>query len=376
LRLLIITNDFPPVVGGIENIVFSLADRLPPADVVVLTRLVKDAEHFDKGLPFEVRREPVGTLLPTPHLAKEASRIINERGIDFVYFATPLPLGVIGPRLLRQSDVPYACSVMGADFALSAAVPGIRLLLRKVLNSASVVLPLSSYLAEAVRGLVPEHRAVRILPPGVDTDRFQPPPEQTVSPNPRILFVSRVVARKGAETLIRAMGQILSKHPNARAVFVGGGPERYIHYLKHIARAENAQWSVSFEGSQPWHRLPPFYSSADVFAVPTHERLGGLETEGFGMVYLEAAASGLPVVAGNSGGVADAVIDGETGFIVDGRDPAQVADAIQRLLDDPEKAVQMGVAGRRRAVDEFSWDVIAARFREELAAAGRSTKRG
>jgi phosphatidylinositol alpha-1,6-mannosyltransferase len=366
LRLLVITNDFPPVAGGIENIVFSLVDRWPPADAVVLTRLVKDAHLFDKGLAFEVRREPVGTLLPTPDLLKKASRIVVERDIDFVYFATPFPLGLIGPRLLRQHNVPFACSVMGADFIVSAALPGVRAMLRNVLSSAALVLPLSRYLAESVQRLVPEHEAVTVLTPGVDTERFRPAQDPGVSESPRILFVSRVVARKGAESLLRAMSRVLPKHPSARAIFVGGGPPRYINYLKHLARAENIQWSVSFEGPQPWHRLPPFYSSADVFALPTHERLGGLETEGFGMVYLEAAASGLPVIAGNSGGVADAVVDGETGIIVDGRDPVEVADAILGLLDDPGKASAMGMAGRRRAVEEFSWEVIAERFRTEV----------
>jgi phosphatidylinositol alpha-1,6-mannosyltransferase len=355
--------------GGIENIVFSLVSRWEPDDAVVVTRLVEGSNEFDDKLPFEVRREPVGTLLPTPDLTKRVDRIVRERSIEMVYFPTPLPLGIIGPRLSRRHRVPYAVSVMGADFTLMSGLPVTRQLNTRVLQGASAVLPLSRFLAERVRELVPRHAAIKVVPPGVDTDLFRPPEVRTMQK--RILFVSRLVARKGAATLIKALPEVLRKHPDACLRFVGGGPRTYTTRLRAMTSNLGLESSVGFEGPQPWKRLPSYYADADLFAVPTFGRLGGREIEGFGMVYLEAAASRLPIVAGDTGGTSDAVLDGETGLLVDGADPQSVASALNDLLDNPERAESMGKAGRERAVKNFAWNVVANRFHSVLEAASR-----
>lgn len=358
VRLLVITNDFPPTLGGIENIVYSLVSRWNPGEVVVLTRLVPGSEEFDRDLAFEVRREPVGTLLPTPDLAKQARRIVLERSIDMVYFPTPLPLGLLGPRLLRGYGVPYAVSIMGTDFILVTKIPGARAAAKAVLKRAEVVLPISRFLEDSVRRLFKQPPHTRLVPPGVDTSAFRPDVSpENLGDGPIVLFVSRLVARKGADVLVRASSEF-----GGRLVLVGGGPRRYVERLKRMAGE-----LVLFAGPQPWERLPSFYAAAEVFAVPTRSRFGGLDIEGFGMVYLEAAAAGLPAVAGRNGGVEDAVVDQETGLIVDGNNSAAVAAAVRRLLDDPAEAQRMGARARERAVREFSWDVIASKFREALS---------
>ncbi len=162
------------------------------------------------------------------------------------------------------------------------------------------------------------------------------------------------------------MPGVLEAHPAARAVLVGGGPSRYVRRLKQMARSIGDGRSVTFAGPQPWSRVPSWYASGDVFAMPTRDRFGGLETEGFGMVYLEAAACGVPAVGGLAGGTHDAVIEGETGHLVDGGDPGAVAAAINRLFDDPVKLRTMGESARARVEEHFTWDAVSAKLRRAI----------
>lgn len=343
---------------------FSITSRWEPNDVVVLTRYAPRGSEFDQSQSFEIHREPVGTLLPTPGLFEKAREIVTRRSIDMIWFPTPLPAGLIGPRLSRLTGTLFAVSIMGADFTLTSSFPFARGQAKKILQRSAAVLPLSGFLAEEARRLVPDHPNVEVVPPGVDTDLFRP--AEGRAPKEEILFISRVVARKGALTLIRSLPEIQSRHPSAHLRFVGGGPRSYVARLLAIAKGLGIDTSITFEGPQPWERLPAYYLDSDVFCVPTQSRLRGREIEGFGMVYLEAAACGLPVVAGNTGGTRDAVIDGETGYIVDGSDPAAVASSVVTLLNDRHKAGTFGHAGRQRAVEEFDWGVVFRRFRSIL----------
>jgi phosphatidylinositol alpha-1,6-mannosyltransferase len=169
------------------------------------------------------------------------------------------------------------------------------------------------------------------------------------------------VARKGPSTLIAALPRILARHPGTTLQIVGGGSD--LRHLQHAARATGVSSSVRFAGPVPWGDLPRYYAAADVFALPTRERFWGLETEGFPLVYLEAASAGRPVVAGAAGGVGEAVADGETGIIVDGRSADETAAAIIRLLDDPALARRMGTLGRQRVLSGFTWDDTVDQFR-------------
>ncbi|MGH2769040.1 MAG: glycosyltransferase family 4 protein, partial [Actinomycetota bacterium] len=340
MRLLEVTNDFPPTLGGIENYAFSLVSRWQPDEVVVLARKVPGSDDFDRRLPFEMLRQPVRLLLPTPTLLRKTVEIIRTRSIDIVHFASPVPLALLGPRIRRATGVPYAVSVHGGELVLAASLPAARSLLATALRQAQLVLPASLFtqraVLDALGGSARNPPPISVLTPGVDPDRFSPdvsPPEHLRLGGPVIVAVSRMVARKGAGTLIAALPRILSRHPGARLLLVGGGPD--LPRLGRLARALGVAPAVIFAGPQPWSDIARFYAAGNIFALPTRARFRGLETEGFPLVYLEAASCGLPAVAGDAGGVCEAVIEDETGYIVDGRRPERAAAAIERLLDDP-----------------------------------------
>lgn len=367
MRLLEITNDFPPTLGGIESYVYSLTRRWEPDRVTVLTRWTPGSDEFDSTLGFDVIREPVGTLLPTRQLLRKAATLIEERSVDVIHFATPLPLGVMGPKLLRSHGIPYAVTVNGAEFVLPASLLIGRQLLKRAMTDAAVVLPYSAFLKREVQKIFPSGPPIESVPPGIDPERFPEnlePAFQSPSGGPVIVSAGRLIARKGSVQLLEAFVQVLERHPDTHVLFVGGGPE--LKKLRRLAAERHLGSSITFVGSQPWESIPGFLASADIFALPVRERFGGLETEGFGIVFLEAAAAGLPSIGGNVGGVPDAIVDGETGLLVDGRDPNSIAQALLRILNDPEEGRRLGKAGRERVMNEFTWDHFFARFKEAL----------
>jgi phosphatidylinositol alpha-1,6-mannosyltransferase len=373
VRLLVITNDFPPTLGGIENYIYSIVARWKPDDITVLTRAAgcrEEEADVDAGLTAHVHREPVGTLLPTRQVFDRALRLLGERPCDLVHFASPLPLALLGPKLRRATGLPYAVSVHGGEFVAGARLA--RPLMERALGAAAVALPVSSFTEGAIHRLLPHPPPTAVVHPGVDADRFAPdlaPAFRRSADRPVILTVCRLVARKGPATLIAALPWVLARHPGCLLVVVGGGPDR--SRLERAAEAHGVAGSVRLLGRRPWPAIGRYYAAADVFALPTRERFWGLETEGFPLVYLEAAAAGLPVVAGLAGGVREAVDDGTTGLIVDGRRPEEVADALLGLLDDPPRRRAMGAAGRQRVLDRFSWERTTDRFQAALEAHAR-----
>jgi phosphatidylinositol alpha-1,6-mannosyltransferase len=186
---------------------------------------------------------------------------------------------------------------------------------------------------------------------------------------PVVVCVSRLVPRKGQDSLIRALPLIHRRIPDAALLIVSGGPDA--PRLQRLAVQTGVADDVVFTGSVPWAELPRYYAAGDVFAMPCRTRRRGLDVEGLGIVYLEASATGLPVVAGDSGGAPDAVREGETGYVVNGRDVAQVAERIAALLSDPELASKLGAAGRAWVEDEWQWDDLAARMTALLDGAAR-----
>lgn len=376
MRLLEITNDFPPSIGGIENYTYSLVERWPAGDVMVVAPAVQGGAELDRTLDYEVVRIPSGrVLLPTRQLVRTVADIARRHRADIVHFSSPFPIAFLGPRLLEETGIPYAVTLHGGELVLWGSLPASGALMRRSLEKASVLLPVSSFTSRAVQRLVPRRTPpCVVVTPGVECDRFAPPADtEAVSgdgrpqPNegPVIVSVSRLVARKGPATLIRALPRVLGRIPEARAVIVGDGPDR--PRLERLAGSLGISGCVQFAGPQPWRDVPRFYREADVFALPTRERFGGLETEGFPLVYLEAAASGLPSVAGEAGGVRDAVLDGVTGYVVDGRNAEEVSATLIRLLEDPGHARRLGEQARHRVEAEFSWDRVAAQFRAVLA---------
>jgi phosphatidylinositol alpha-1,6-mannosyltransferase len=376
VRLLEITNDFPPTLGGIENYIYSIVARWDPADVVIVTRATSGCEEVDATLDAEVRRERVATLLPTPGFQSRVVGLLADVPFDMVHFASAtLPLSLLGPRIRRATGIPYAVTVHGGEFMIGARL--FRPLMQRALGEAAVALPVSTFTQEAVLRYLRDPPPTEVVSPGVDPARFAPRQEAGPEPAPArrahgekepgrvILCVCRLVARKGPATLIGALPRILARHPGTILRIVGDGSDR--RRLQHAARRAGVSSSVHFVGPVPWGSLPGYYAAADVFALPTRERFRGLDTEGFPLVYLEAASAGLPVVAGAAGGVGEAVADGETGIIVDGRSPEETAAAVIRLLDDPVLARSMGALGRDRVLGGFTWDDTVDQFRTALA---------
>ena len=367
---LFVTNDFPPKLGGIQTMLWELWRRLDPTSFVVLTTGHADAQEWDAEQPFRVVRTDDRVLLPTRGLARRIDALAAEVGARAVVLDPALPLGLVGPRL-RRAD--YAVVLHGAEVTVPGRLPGSSQLLRRVLEGADLVVAAGGYpLAEAQRVARQPLPSV-LVPPGVDTDRFVPlSADERAAARERfglpvdgrlVVSVSRLVPRKGMDVLIEATSRLAPARPDLTVAI--GGTGRDERRLARRIRAAGAP--VRLLGRISHADLPLLYGCGDVFAMLCRNRWGGLEQEGFGIVFLEAAAAGVPQVAGDSGGAAEAVIEGETGLVV-GRpgDPAAVAEAIGRLLDDPDERAAMAVAGRARAVTSFSYDVLAARLGEAL----------
>lgn len=371
---LLVTNDFPPKVGGIQSYLWELWRRLPPDQATVLTTAHPGAAAFDEAQDFRVVRAG-RVLLPTPALARRVRALATEIGAGAVVLDPALPVGLIGPHLA----IPYAVVLHGAEVTVPGRLPGSRSALAHVLGGAVHLVAAGGYpaaeAARAVRGAVPP---VTVVPPGVDCERFRPlsaearakaRAERGLPEDAEVVVgVSRLVPRKGMDTLVRAAGLLAPVRPNLVVVIAGQG--RDLARLRRLAAEAGAP--VRFLGRVPDERLPAVYGCSDVFAAPCRSRWRGLEQEGFGIVFLEAAACGVPQVAGDSGGAAEAVADGETGVVVRRpADPAEVAAAIAGLLGDPDRRRAMGDAARRRAVEQFSYDHLAATLADALGGLGR-----
>jgi len=370
-RTLLITNDFPPRPGGIQQFVHNLALRQPPGSVVVYASTWKGAAKFDADQPFDVVRENTSVLLPTPGVARRAARLARAYDCDTVWFGAAAPLGLLATGLRRRAGIARAVAQSHGHEVGWAALPGARGLLRRVARGVDVVTYLGEYqrvrLARAVDGLA----TLRRLAPGVDVDAYSPAVDGSavrarygLTGRPVVVCVSRLVPRKGQDALIRALPAIRRRVPDAALLVVSGGP--YRPTLERLARETGVAGDVVFTGSVPWEELPAYYAAGDVFAMPCRTRRRGLDVEGLGIVYLEASATGLPVVAGDSGGAPDAVRDGETGYVVSGRDLAGIADRVATLLADPDLARRMGAAGRAWVESEWRWDAQAERMRALL----------
>lgn len=370
-RTLLVTNDFPPRAGGIQQFVHNLAVRLPAGSLVAYASTWKGAGKFDAEQPFEVIREDTGVLLPTPGVARRAAEIARAHDCDSVWFGAAAPLGLLAHGLRRGTGIRRAVGLTHGHEIGWAALPGARQALRRIARGTDVLTYLGDYqrvrLDRALHGLTDLQR----LAPGVDVDAFHPDVDGApirarygLSDRPVIVCVSRLVPRKGQDMLIRALPTIRRRVPGAALLLGSGGP--YRPKLERLARDLGVADDVIFTGSVPWEELPSLYAAGDVYAMPCRTRAGGLDVEGLGIVYLEASATGLPVVAGDSGGAPDAVLPGETGYVVGGRDVAAIAGRIADLLGEPARARAMGAAGRAWVERDWRWEKQADRLRSLL----------
>ncbi|MFF8626871.1 glycosyltransferase family 4 protein [Streptomyces werraensis] len=371
-KTLIVTNDFPPRPGGIQAFLHNMALRLDPERVVVYASTWKRTREgleataaFDAEQPFTVVRDRTTMLLPTPAATRRAVGLLREHGCTSVWFGAAAPLGLMAPALRRAGAERIVATTHGHE-AGWAQLPAARQLLRRIGESTDTVTYLGEYTRSRIaRALTPGAAARMVqLPPGVDEKTFHPGSggdevraRLGLTDRPVVVCVSRLVPRKGQDTLIRAMPAILAAESDAVLLIVGGGP--YEKDLRRLAADTGVAASVRFTGSVPWSELPAHYGAGDVFAMPCRTRRGGLDVEGLGIVYLEASATGLPVVAGDSGGAPDAVLDGETGWVVPGTSPADTADRVTTLLADPELRASMGRRGREWVEEKWRWDLLA-----------------
>jgi phosphatidyl-myo-inositol dimannoside synthase len=363
MTALLVTNDFPPKIGGIQSYLHELWRRLPPGDATVFTTRYPGDREWDAAQPFRVVRAAERQFFPTPGLARRIDALAAEVGADLILLDPWLPLGRLGPRL---RSAPYGVIVHGAEVTVPGRLPGTRQLGGRVLRGAAVVIAAGHYPArEAARAAGGALPGV-IVPPGVDVDRFRPLAAADraatrrafgLDPDrPLVLGVSRLVPRKGFDVLIDAVAGL----PDVQLAIAGAGRDR--RRLEARAARRGLGSRACFLGRVPDDdSFPRLYATGDVFAVPCRDRWAGLEAEGFGIVFLEAAAAGVPSVAGRSGGSHEAVVDGETGFVVDGR-AADVQGALAAILGDDARRALMGHAARARAVAEFSYEHLVARL--------------
>lgn len=379
-RTLVITNDFPPRAGGIQSFVHNLAVRQPTGSIVVYASTSPGAEKFDAEQPFEVVREPTGMLLPTPAIARRAARLVREHDCDTLWFGAAAPLGLLATGLRRRAGIRRSVALTHGHEIGWAALPGARTLLRRIGRGQDVTTYLGEYTRVRLDRVLRDVTALRRLAPGVDVDLHHPGIDASgirarhgLTGRPVVVCVSRLVPRKGQDALIRALPLIRRRVPDAALLVVGGGP--YRPTLEKLVREHHLSGDVVFTGGVEWAELPVHYAAGDVFAMPCRTRNRGLDVEGLGMVFLEASATGLPVVVGDSGGAPDAVRDGETGYLVDGRNPDRIADRIATLLEDPERARRMGAAGRDWVEHEWRWELQAERLAELLRPTAPGTNR-
>ncbi|MFI8978130.1 glycosyltransferase family 4 protein [Nocardia asteroides] len=372
-RTLLVTNDFPPRPGGIQSYLQALANQLPPDDLVVYAPRWRGDSHekFDAAQKFRVVRHPTTLMLPTPGVLRRASALLREHECDTVWFGAAAPLAAMTPMLRRAGAERVLASTHGHEVGWSM-LPGARQVLRSIGENTDVVTYVSKYTRGRFASAFGPRAALEYLPPGVDPAEFRPDPAARaelrarygLGHRPTVLCLSRLVARKGQDMLIVAMKEIRARVDGAVLVIAGGGP--YEARLRGLAEALDVTDSVVFTGRVPSGELAAHHTIADVFAMPCRTRGAGLDVEGLGIVYLEASATGVPVVAGSSGGAPETVREGETGLVVHGRSVEQISDAVVELLTDRDKAAAMGAAGRAWVEQNWHWDRQGARLRELL----------
>jgi phosphatidylinositol alpha-1,6-mannosyltransferase len=374
-RVLIVTNDFPPRRGGIQSFVHALAARLPEDAVCVYAPAWDGASGFDARQPFPVVRHRTSLMLPVPAVARRAARILADYDCDTVLFGAAAPLGLLAPALRRAGAQRIVALTHGHE-AGWAALPVARSLLRRIGDEVDVMTYLGEYFRLRLAAALSPQAAARMvrLAPGVDTGAFRPGAGGAAirqrlgigRSRPVVVCVSRMVPRKGQDTLLRAWPRVRAEvGGDPLLLLVGDGP--YRAELGRLADRLRLDSSVLFAGPVPSKELPAYYDAGNVFAMPCRTRRGGLDVEGLGIVYLEASATGLPVVGGDSGGAPDAILEGETGYVVPGRGEEALAGRLIELLGDRAGAAAMGARGEAWVDSEWRWELVADRLSQILA---------
>ncbi len=349
MRVLLITNDYPPRPGGIQQYLSNLVGH-SSARIRVLAPAHPDAPNEP-----HVVRSGWGFMWPTRRVRDWIAGQVEESEPDVLLFGAPHPLAQLGPRLSRTFGLPYVVMAHGAEVTLPGAVPGLRHLLGRTFRRAARVLTVSRYTARRVERMGATRTTV--LGAGVDLDTFRPRASAPARDRPVIGCISRLVPRKGHLRVLVAAERLSAAGTPVSVLLVGQG--RLEGRIRN--RAARASVPVEVVTDATWEELPDLYRSCDVFVMPARSRWLGLEIEGLGIVYLEASATGLPVVAGTSGGAPETVVPGVTGY---------VAATIGRIVEAVGLALQqrpeMGAAARAHAERHFSWEAVAGRLDSAL----------
>jgi len=374
-KILCITNDFGPRAGGIETFVIGLIERLPRSSVIVYTSAQDNSAQYDRSwledYGVEVVRDKAKILLPTPGVAYCLKAIVRERKISTVFFGAAAPLGLLS-RTLRNAGVTHILALTHGHEVWWSKVWPFTVAMKSISRHVNHLTYLGEFTRRAITKSITGEAAAHMvkIAPGIDTDHFSPQDatqlrrELELTEKKVIVSVGRLVHRKGQDVLIEAMPAIIKEVPEAHILMIGEGP--YRSYLENRVKVLGLQERVTFIGRVQYADLPKFICAGNLFVMPSRSRLAGLEVEGLGIVYLEASACGLPVIAGNSGGAPDAVLQGETGLVVDGTSKAEVASAVIELLQDADRSKAMGIRGRQWIIQEWRWEIWSARFAELL----------
>lgn len=373
---LFVTNDFGPRAGGIETFIMGLIQRMPPGRTIVYTSAQGDTSEYDAAwladYGVEVIRDRAKVLLPTPRISQAVAEIVKSQSIGVVAFGAAAPLAIMAPRLRRAGAKRIIALTHGHEVWWSRVFP-FSLAMRRIGTTTDAL----TYLGEFTRSAISKSlttsaaNAMVKIAPGIDTEHFAPTDSTALreslglSGKKVIVSVGRLVHRKGQDYLIEAMTAIVNEVANSHLLLIGEGP--YRAHLMDLVKSYNLEDYVTFIGRIQYAALPSYICVGDIFAMPARSRFRGLEVEGLGIVYLEASACGLPVIAGDSGGAPDAVIEGVTGVVVNGLDSGAIAVAAINLLNDPARSKAMGLAGREWIVDKWRWQIWADEFIKLLA---------
>ena len=373
--VLFVTNDFGPRAGGIETFIIGLIERRPVGQTIVYTSAQPNSEQYDAvwlaQYGVRVIRDRSKILLPTPRVAFHLKKIIRKEGITTAAFGAAAPLGLLSAGMKRAGVVRTVALTHGHEVWWARVFP-FNLLLRRIGSTVDVLTYLGEFTRSAIsKGLTAKAQASMVkIAPGIDVEHFIPT-DATVLRNSLglsdkkvIVSVGRLVHRKGQDHLIEAMPEILKSIPQAHLLLVGEGP--YREHLQTLVKKHNLEASVTFIGRIQYKDLPSYICVGDIFAMPSRSRLMGLEVEGLGIVYLEASSCGLPVLAGDSGGAPDALVQNETGLVVNGTDDQQIATAAIKLLTNIELSKKMGLAGRQWIIDNWRWEIWSKDFEKLL----------
>ena len=373
--VLFVTNDFGPRAGGIETFVIGLIERRPVGSTIVYTSAQEGSADYDaqwlRTYGVVVIRDRAKILLPTPRVALNLVRIIKEQDIKVAAFGAAAPLALLSASMKRAGVIKTVALTHGHEVWWAKVFP-FTWLIRRIGSTVDTLTYLGEFTQRAISHSLSAQasKAMVKIAPGIDVDHFTPVDSTqlrvklSLEGKKVIVSVGRLVHRKGQDHLIESMPQILKSVPDAHLLIVGTGP--YLTHLSKLVARNKLENHVSFIGRIQYAELPRFICAGDIFVMPSRSRLAGLEVEGLGIVYLEASSCGLPVIAGSSGGAPDAVLDGVTGFVVNGTDNEQIAQTAIELLNNPEKARAMGAAGRQWIIDNWRWEIWSARFNELL----------